>query len=139
GCRQGFVVGALGVIGFLSGAAAGAVTSPGIAQALVRSPSQRALVAIVVVFLVALAGQLLASLAGAALRSRLAWRPATVMDAVGGAAVSAMSVLPIAWFIAAAVAGEPFPAVTRDDDDSVVLRGVARMMPDLAPGVFCDL
>ena len=67
GYRQGFVVGALGVIGFLSGAAAGAALSPGIAQALVRSPSQRALVAIVVVFLVALTGQLVAS---------LAWRPA---------------------------------------------------------------
>ncbi len=64
GYRQGFVVGALGVVGFLCGAAAGAVISPGIAQALVRSPSQQALVAIIVVFLVALAGQLLASLAG---------------------------------------------------------------------------
>src|SRR5262252_3758114 len=72
GYRQGFVVGALGVIGFLTAAAAGAALAPGIAQALVRSPSQQALVAIVVVFLVALAGQLLASLAGAALRSRLA-------------------------------------------------------------------
>jgi hypothetical protein len=109
GYRQGFVVGALGVIGFLSGAAAGALLAPGIAQALVRSPSQQALVAIVVVFVVALAGQLLASLAGAALRSRLAWRPATVMDAAGGAAVSAMSVLLIAWFIGSArhTAGTP--------------------------------
>jgi hypothetical protein len=50
GYRQGFVVGALGVIGFLSGAAAGALLAPGIAQSLVRSPSQQALVAIVVVF-----------------------------------------------------------------------------------------
>ena len=107
GYRQGFVVGALGVTGFLSGAAAGAVISPGIAQALVRNPSQQALVAIVVVFLVALIGQLLASLAGAALRSRLAWRPATVMDVAGGAAVSAMSVLLIAWFIGSAVASAP--------------------------------
>jgi S1-C subfamily serine protease len=138
GYRQGFVVGALGVIGFLSGAAAGAVISPGIAQALVRSPSQRALVALVVVFLVALAGQLLASLAGAALRSRLAWRPATVMDAAGGAAVSAMSVLLIAWFIGSAVAGAPFPVVTRQVDYSVVLRGVGRLMPGAAHDMFSD-
>ena len=48
GYRQGFVVGALGVIGFLGGAAAGAVVSPGIAQALTQSRSQRALAAIVV-------------------------------------------------------------------------------------------
>jgi S1-C subfamily serine protease len=136
GYRQGFVVGALGVIGFLSGAAAGAVLSPGIAQALVRSPSQQALVAIVVVFLVALTGQLLASLAGAALRSRLAWRPATVMDAAGGAAVSATSVLLIAWFIGSAVASAPFPAVARQVDYSVVLRGVGRLMPDPAHDMF---
>jgi S1-C subfamily serine protease len=138
GYRQGFVVGALGVIGFLGGAAAGAVISPGIAQALVHSPSQQALVAIIVVFLVALAGQLLASLAGAALRSRLAWRPATVMDAAGGAAVSAMSVLLIAWFIGSAVASAPFPAVARQVDYSVVLRGVGRLMPGPAHEAFSD-
>jgi S1-C subfamily serine protease len=136
GYRQGFVVGALGVIGFLGGAAAGAVLSPGVAQALVRSPSQQALVAIVVVFLVALTGQLLASLAGAALRSRLAWRPATVMDAAGGAAVSAMSVLLIAWFIGSAVASAPFPAVARQVDYSVVLRGVGSLLPDPAHDMF---
>ena len=136
GYRQGFVVGALGVIGFLTAAAAGAALSPGIAQALVHSPSQQALVAIIVVFLVALTGQLLASLAGAALRSRLAWRPATVMDAAGGAAVSAISVLLIAWFIGSAVAGAPFPAVARQVDYSVVLRGVGRLMPDPAHDIF---
>jgi S1-C subfamily serine protease len=138
GYRQGFVVGALGVIGFLGGAAAGAVISPGIAQALVRSPSQQALVAIVVVFLVALAGQLLASLAGAALRSRLAWRPATVMDAVGGAAVSALSVLLIAWLIGSAVASAPLPAVARQVGYSVVLRGVGTLMPGPAHDMFAD-
>jgi S1-C subfamily serine protease len=136
GYRQGFVVGGLGVIGFLGGAAAGAALSPGIAQVLGSSPSQRALVAIVVVFLIALTGQLLASLAGAALRSRLAWRPATVMDAAGGAAVSALSVLLIAWFIGSAVASAPFPAVARQVDYSVVLRGVGRLMPGPAHYVF---
>jgi len=138
GYRQGFVVGALGVIAFLRGAAAGALLAPAIAQALVRSPGQQALLAIVVVFLVALAGQLLASLAGAALRSRLAGRPASVMDAAGGAAVSAMSVLLIAWFIGSAVASAPFPAVTRQVDYSVVLRGVGRLMPGAAHAMFSD-
>ena len=138
GYRQGFVVGALGVVGFLGGAAAGAVISPDIARALVRSPSQQALVAIIVVFLIALAGQLLASLAGAALRSRLAWRPATVMDAAGGAAVSALSVLLIAWFIGSAVASAPLPAVARQVDYSVVLRGVGRLMPGPAHDISSD-
>jgi uncharacterized membrane protein required for colicin V production len=76
GYRQGFVVGALGVIGFLSGAAAGALLAPGIAQSLVRSPSQQALVAIVVVFqsglhaAVALRGQVMPESAGRAMSVR---------------------------------------------------------------------
>ena len=90
------------------------------------------------VFLVALAGQLLASLAGAALRSHLAWRPATVMDAAGGAAISAMSVLLIAWFIGSAVASAPLPAVARQVDYSVVLRGVGTLMPGAAHDMFSD-
>jgi hypothetical protein len=70
GYRQGFIVGVLGVIGFLGGAVAGVVVCAGIAQALAHGRSQQAMVAVVVV-LAALTGQLLGSLAGAALRSHL--------------------------------------------------------------------
>jgi S1-C subfamily serine protease len=60
------------------------------------------------------------------------------MDAAGGAAVSAVSVLLIAWFIGSAVASAPFPAVTRQVDYSVVLRGVGRFMPGTAQTMFSD-
>src|SRR2546430_1696565 len=60
------------------------------------------------------------------------------MDAAGGAAVSAMSVLLIAWFIGSAVASAPYPAVTRQVDYSVVLRGVGRLMPGAAHDMFSD-
>jgi S1-C subfamily serine protease len=136
GYRQGFVIGVLGVIGFLGGAVAGAVVCAGIAQALAHGRSQQAMVAVVVVFLAALAGQLLGSLAGAALRSHLAWRPATVMDAAGGAVVSVVSVLLIAWLIGSAVASGPFSATARQVDHSVVLRGVGRFMPGAVQSMF---
>src|ERR1700751_4556551 len=74
GYRQGFIVGMLSCIGFLTGAAVGATFSPALAKFLVHSPSQQALVAIIVVFITAMIGQLLASLAGAAIRSRVTWR-----------------------------------------------------------------
>ena len=138
GYRQGFIVGLLSFVGFIGGAAVGAVFSPSIARSLVSGSAREALVAIVVVFLCAMAGQLVASLAGAAVRSRVTWRPATFIDAVGGAVVSVLSVLLIAWLIGSAVVNAPFPAVAGQVGNSVVLRGVDRAMPSGAHVMFSD-
>ena len=138
GYRQGFIIGVLSFVGFLGGAAVGAVFSPAIARALVSGPARQALVAIVVVFIAAMIGQLVASLAGAAVRSRVTWRPVAFVDAVGGAVVSVMSVLLIAWLIGSAVANAPFPAVAGQVSGSVVLRGVDRIMPPPAHLMFSD-
>ncbi|HEV2372303.1 MAG TPA: MarP family serine protease [Streptosporangiaceae bacterium] len=136
GYRQGFIVGVLSFAGFLVGAAVGALFSPQVAQAIVPNAGQRALIAIVLVFLTAMVGQLLASLAGAALKSHLTWRPATVLDAAGGSAVSVVSVLLIAWFIGSAVANAPFPEVAGQVNGSLVLKGVDRLMPPAAQTLF---
>jgi len=138
GYRQGFIVGVLSFVGFLGGAAIGAVFSPAIARALVSGPARQALVAIIVVFLAAMAGQLVASLAGAAVRSRVTWRPVAFVDAIGGAVVSVISVLLIAWLIGSAVVNAPFPAVAGQVGNSAVLRGVDRFMPPGAHVMFSD-
>ena len=138
GYRQGFIVGVLSFVGFIGGAAVGAVFSPSIARSLVSGSARQALVAIVVVFLCAMAGQLVASLAGAAVRSRVTWRPATFVDAVGGAVVSVLSVLLIAWLIGSAVANAPFPTVAGQVGGSAVLRGVDRFMPPSAHVMFSN-
>ena len=138
GYRQGFIIGVLSFAGFIGGGAIGAVFGPGIAKSLVSGLAQQALVAIIVVFVAAMIGQLLASGVGVAMRSRLTWRPATVIDAIGGAAVSVISVLLIAWLIASAVAYAPFPLISRQVNDSTVLRGVDRLMPPAATTMFSD-
>lgn len=138
GYRQGFIVGVMSFIGFLGGAAVGALFSPAVARTLVSGPAQQALVAIIVVFLAAMVGQLIASLIGAAMRSQVTWRPVAFVDAVGGAAVSVISVLLIAWLIGSAVANAPFPAVAGQVSRSVVLRGVDRFMPPGAHVMFSD-
>jgi S1-C subfamily serine protease len=138
GYRQGFIVGMLSCIGFLAGAAIGATFSPALAKFLVHTPAQQALVAIIVVFITAMIGQLLASLVGVALRSRVTWRPVAVVDSLGGAAVSVVSVLLIAWFIGSAVANAPFPSVARQVRSSEVLRGVGQFMPPAAMSMFAD-
>ncbi len=83
GYRQGFIIGILSFAGFIGGGAVGAVFGPHVARSLVDGVAQQALVAIIVVFIAAMIGQLLASGLGVAMRSRLTWRPATVVDAVG--------------------------------------------------------
>ena len=138
GYRQGFIIGVLSFAGFVGGGAIGAVFGPRIARSLVSGLAQQALVAIIVVFVAALIGQLLASGVGVAVRARLTWHPATVIDAIGGAAVSVISVLLIAWLIASAVAYAPFPLISRQVNGSAVLRGVDRLMPPAATLMFSD-
>ena len=138
GYRQGFIIGVLSFAGFIGGGAIGAVFGPDIARSLVSGLAQQALVAIIVVFIAAMIGQLLASGVGVAMRSRLTWRPATVVDAIGGAVVSVVSVVLIAWLIASAVAYAPFPLISRQVNDSAVLRGVDRIMPPAASTMFSD-
>jgi S1-C subfamily serine protease len=138
GYRQGFIVGVLSCIGFLAGAAVGAIFSPSVATFLVHEPSQQALVAIILVFITAMVGQLLASLLGVVARSHVTWRPVAMVDSLGGAAVSVLSVLLIAWFIGSAVVNAPFPAVARQVRSSEVLRGVNGFMPPGALTMFSD-
>jgi S1-C subfamily serine protease len=138
GYRQGFIIGVLSFAGFLGGGALGAEFGPRIATSLVSGLAQQAVVAIVVVFLAAVLGQLIASGIGVAVRSRVTWHPATVVDAVGGAGVSVISVLLIAWLIGSAVAYAPFPVISRQVNNSAVLRGVDQVMPPAARVMFSD-
>src|SRR5437879_8053162 len=111
GYRQGFIVGVLSCIGFLAGAAVGAAFSPGVAKFLVHGSSQEALVAIILVFIAAMIGQLLASLLGVVARSRVTWRPVAMVDALGGAAASVASGQLIAWFTGPSAVTAPCPAM----------------------------
>lgn len=138
GYRQGFIVGILSFAGFLGGAALGASFAPRLARSLVQGSSEQALVAIVAVFVAAMVGQLLASAIGAAVRSRVNWRPATLVDSVAGAAVSVLSVLLIAWLIGSAVVNAPFAVVSTQVNRSAVLHAVDGVMPSAARTMFSD-
>ena len=138
GYRQGFIIGVLSFAGFIGGGAIGALFGPHIARAITTNSAWQAIVAILVVFLAAMIGQLLASAVGVAVRSRLTWRPATFVDAIGGAVVSVISVLLIAWLIGSAVAYAPFPAISRQVNNSALLRTVDRLMPAEAAVMFSD-
>ena len=138
GYRQGFIIGVLSFAGFLGGAAVGALFAPRLARSVVQGSSQQALVAIIAVFVAAMVGQLIASAIGAAVRSRVSWRPVTFVDSVAGAVVSILSVLLIAWLIGSAVVNAPFAVITTQVNRSAVLRTVDRVMPAAARTMFSD-
>jgi len=75
---------------------------------------------------------------GAAMRSTVTWRSATVLDSVGGAVVSVVSVLLIAWMVGSVLAGSPFPVVDQQVNNSLALQTLDQFMPAPAKTMFSD-
>ena len=130
GYRQGFIIGVLSLVGFVAGVAAGAAIAPGISRALARSSSAQAFLAILIVFVLAVIGMLIASGIGVAVRSRVRGRPATVIDSLGGAVVNVIAVVIVAWLIGSLVGNsQNFRSLAEQVSHSAVLRTVDRVMP----------
>jgi S1-C subfamily serine protease len=137
GYRQGFIVGVFSFVGFLGGAALGAKVAPTISDWIgngTRSP----LTGIIVVFAGAILGQLVASALAAAVRTRIQWRPAQTVDSVGGAIISGISVLLVAWLMATAVNRSPYEALRRQIHGSGVIQAVDALVPDSARQLFAN-
>jgi S1-C subfamily serine protease len=136
GYRQGFVVGVLSFIGLLGGAVVGAQLAPLVAKHFAGTVAPFAGVAIV--FAVASLGRIGAGALGGIVRRRLRWQPARTVDSVGGAVVSGLAVLLIAWFIGSSLVQAPFPSVARQVNGSKVLAAVDHQVPTRVRGWFAD-
>jgi len=140
GYRQGFIIGVLSFAGFTGGTVLGIYLAPGAATALTGRPNLQAVLAIVIVFIAAVIGMLITSAVGVALRSRVRRRPSTVLDSIGGAIVNVVAILVLAWLIGSLVAyAPPFPAIAKQVNGSVLLRGVDRLIPQGARPEFSAL
>ncbi|MDX6208946.1 MAG: hypothetical protein QOE24_1337, partial [Frankiales bacterium] len=131
GFRQGFVVGAVSFLGFLGGGVAGAKVAAPLLHWLGHGEGQP-LGAISVVFVGAILGQLLLTPLGAALRRRVRWRSAELVDSISGALVSVVGVLLVAWLVGTAVAHSQLRPLARQVQHSRVLTSVQSLMPDAA-------
>jgi S1-C subfamily serine protease len=136
GYRQGFVVGVLSFVGLLGGAVIGAQLAPLVAKHFAGTVAPFAGVAIV--FAIASLGRIGAGALGAIVRRRLKWQPARTVDSVGGAVVSGLAVLLIAWFIGSSLVQAPFPSVARQVNGSRVLAAVDHQVPTQVRGWFAD-
>lgn len=131
GYRQGFVVGVLSFAGFFGGALLGLQVGPLLAQQL-RDDSLRVVVSLLAVFGLAVIGQALAGWVGSHLRSTIRSRPGRRADDIGGAVVSLVAVILVAWLVAVPLASSSMPWLNRSVRDSALLQAIDRVMPDQA-------
>src|SRR4051812_39096831 len=131
GYWQGFITGSFATVGLLAGGLLGIWLSPkllGSAQPSVWV----SLGALFIVLLCASLGQAVLQYAGARIRDRIRWQPVRALDAVGGAALSVVAVLVVAWALGVAVSGARLPWVSAEVRDSQVLGRVNGVMPTSA-------
>jgi S1-C subfamily serine protease len=136
GYRQGFVVGSLSFIGFVGGAVLGAEYGPDISHVIVGGQTQQDVVAVILLVVFAIVGQFVFSSIGAYVRQSMTSPSSTVIDSIGGAGVSVLSLLLIAWAMASVLTASSFSGVVTQIDNSVVLSTMDKVMPSQAKTMF---
>jgi S1-C subfamily serine protease len=139
GFRQGLLVSATSIAGFLGGAVIGAQLSGAVADRIDGSSVTRVFAALVVVLAGALLGQILAGAIGRAVRRKVTWEPAKMLDSVAGAVVSAAAVLLVAWMVASPLATSPFPEVASQVRQSALVQAVDDTVPSGVRSVYDNL
>ncbi len=128
GYWQGFITGAFATAGLLLGGLAGIWLAPLLLGE--AAPSLWvSLGALFVVLVMASVGQAIFQFAGSRIRARITWQPIRAVDAVGGAALSVVAVLVVAWMLGVAISGSRIPGISPQVRDSQVLIAVNKVMP----------
>ncbi|NUW32325.1 MarP family serine protease [Nonomuraea sp. SMC257] len=131
GYRQGFVLGVMSFVGFVGGCVFGVFVAPPVAAALVDGDLMQILVAVVVVLVAAILGQLVCSTLGAVVRSYVQEQQrARLLDAVGGTIAGVLSVLVISWMVGSLLVSSAFAPVVEQIRGSLLLSAVDHAMPD---------
>ncbi len=129
GYRQGLIVGALSLGGFLCGALLAMTLIPDLVDGHIGGGTGRTVVVLGGVMIVAWAGQVAGAYAGAAARRSLGHTPFRIADQCLGAVAGLVSVALVLWFVAGAVRGSSLPSVSRAVASSRVISGIDRIMP----------
>ncbi|MDP2775460.1 MAG: CvpA family protein, partial [Nocardioides sp.] len=135
GYWQGFVTGAFATTGLLAGGLLGVWLAP-VALGDAEPSLLVSLGALFIVILSASLGQAAMQYVGTRIRARITWQPIRALDAVGGAALSAVAVLLVAWALGVAISGSRIGSVTPLVRSSEVLAAVDRVLPQAASSVL---
>ena len=138
GYWQGFVTGAFATAGLLLGGLLGIWLAP-IALGNAEPSLLVSLGALFIVIVTASLGQAALQYAGARIRDTITWQPIRAVDAVGGAVLSAVAVLLVAWALGVAISGSRLGGVTSLVRESAVLgagrHGAAQRRQPAAAGL----
>ena len=138
GYRQGFVIGALSFGGFFSGVLIGLQVGPLIADNFTDATA-RLVVSLASIFALAVLGQTLAGWLGTHLRRQISSKPLQRVDDAGGALISLVAVLLVAWLIAVPLGSTPFEGLNREVRSSAILGGIDSLMPEQAQALSSAL
>ncbi len=139
GYRQGLVVSALSLLGFLGGGALGMWLLPSLlrnSQWLTDREVVRIVVLVMGVFLFASLGQGIMVAVGRRVRSRVRARPLRVTDSLLGSVAVVVAVSILVWFLAGAVRGGAPAPLARAIGESRVLRTIDRAVPPATGQLF---
>jgi S1-C subfamily serine protease len=135
GYWQGFITGAFATGGLLLGGLLGVWLAP-IALGDANPSLTVSLGALFIVILSASLGQAVLQFAGARIRDKITWQPIRAIDAIGGAVLSAVAVLLVAWALGVAISGSRIGGVTALVRNSTVLSHVDEALPASASGAL---
>ena len=131
GYWQGFITGAFATVGLLIGGLIGVWLAP----TVLGDATPSILVSLAAVFIVILCaslGQAVLQLGGARIRDQITWQPVRALDAAGGAVLSAVAALLVAWALGVALSGSGLRGITPLVRDSKVLGEVNSILPATA-------
>ncbi len=135
GYWQGFVTGAAATAGLLLGGLTGVWLAP-IALGDANPSVLVSLGALFIVILCATLGQAVFQYGGGRLRDTIQWQPFRAVDAVGGAVLSGVAVLLVAWALGVAIAGSGISGITPMVRESAILAKVDQTLPTGADGLL---
>lgn len=144
GHRRGLIAGAFSFAGFMAGVLIGSAIAPAVARAVIGrqggpdAVGQR-LLAVLTVVAVAVLMETLAAFIGYRIRAVVRVTPVGLVDGVGGAGLSVLGLLFVAWLLGSLLAVTPFPTVVKQIRHSAILDTVDRALPSSFSQLFADL
>lgn len=139
GWQRGFVQGVLSFAGFLAGGVVGALVLPAVVSRTDLPGLAKAIAVGVGVLVLAIAGQVGASLLGRMIRGTLTWTPVRVVDNAGGALLNVLALAVVTWIVASAFAYLPASPVSQQLTESKALVALDSLVPSAVRNAFGSL
>jgi S1-C subfamily serine protease len=139
GWRRGFVAGLFSFVGFMGAGLLVALILPRFVEGTDWSPLAKGLLIGAAILVAALAGQLIAGTFGDRISDSLEWRPARVLDHVGGAALNVVVLAVVTWMVASVAGYLPSSSVTDQISQSTMVTSIENLVPPQTQSVFSGL